>query len=149
MECPFCFSSVTSVVNSRPTKSLSQIWRRRKCQSCGQVFTTQEHVDLSHVIVIKKSGKRERFSRAKLFSGIYVDIWGKNREGRTEEVVFKIEQTILALKKNKLMTSEIGGVVLNVLKTKEPGAFLKFLAYSKKINDISQMSLEIKKYLGN
>lgn len=39
-ECPVCNSVRTSVTDSRPQRDT--IWRRRKCRTCGQRWTTEE-----------------------------------------------------------------------------------------------------------
>ncbi len=151
MECPYCHKPLTQTTNSRPTKSASQIWRRRKCLNCGEIFTTHEIIDLSHLIVIKKSGKVEKFSHAKLFSGIYnasIGYRGVNRERLTDEVTAEIEKEILYLKKKKITASEIGEIVLKKLSKKQAGTFLRFLAYNKEITNENQMKREISKYLG-
>lgn len=53
MVCLYC-GGKTEVVNSRPQKRINQIWRRRKCSACGAVFTTNERIDYSATIVVKR-----------------------------------------------------------------------------------------------
>lgn len=74
MVCIHC-GSETSVINSRPQKRLNQIWRRRRCNSCDSVFTTQEtaHYDAAW-LVLGRSGSLEAFSRDKLFISIHKSI---------------------------------------------------------------------------
>ena len=42
MFCIKCFNPSTQVVNSRPQKRHPGVWRRRRCNNCGQIFTTDE-----------------------------------------------------------------------------------------------------------
>jgi transcriptional regulator NrdR family protein len=44
--CPFdgCDGDGAIVVDSRPRMILGVVWRRRKCLTCGKLFTTQENV---------------------------------------------------------------------------------------------------------
>lgn len=42
MLCPICQRPSTDVVNSRPHKKRSSVWRRRNCSSCDTTFTTTE-----------------------------------------------------------------------------------------------------------
>lgn len=149
MECPYCHKSLTEVTNSRPTKGNAQIWRRRKCSSCGDTFTTHEVVDLSHLIVIKKSGKTEMFSRIKLYSGIYGATIGSktpNREKVVEKITREIEREILFLKKKKMNSQEIADIVLYKLRKSHTATYLRFLAYCKDISNESQMKKELQKY---
>lgn len=130
--------------------SNSQVWRRRKCLSCKEVFTTHEVVDLSHLIVVKKSGKKEKYSRVKLYSGIYnatVSSRPNERQKLVERITRKVELEILKLKSKVINSENIGEIVLNVLKTYSPGAFLAFLTYYKNITTQGQIKREIKKYL--
>jgi len=137
MICPNCSSEQLFVSNSRPTRKNTQIWRRRKCLKCGFIFTTNEKINLNHITVVKKSGKRVRFSRAKLYSGIYHVVVGGKKIDRgdagleAEEIMEKIEEIITLMKKRELSTEEIGDIALSVLKTKNQGAFLSYIAYFK------------------
>lgn len=150
MNCPYCGKEITSVTNSRPTKDNTQIWRRRCCDSCKAIFTTHEIIDLSHLMVIKKSGKSEMFSRFKLFSGIYGATIGSklpNRELRVEKMTREAEKEILALKEKHIQSQKIADIVLNILRHESPSTFLRFLAYNKNPKTESQILREIKKYL--
>ena len=62
MVCLYC-GGKTEVVNSRPQKRMNQIWRRRKCSACGAVFTTNERIDYSATIVVKRKSGLEPFER--------------------------------------------------------------------------------------
>ncbi len=151
MECPFCGSTQIMVTNSRPTMGSSQIWRRRRCLECGGSFTTYEKVDLSHLIVIKKSGKRQKYNRAKLFSGIYHSAMDKKGADRgdmgqfSEEITRKVEQEVLKMKRKKVHSSEITVIVLKTLSRKDRSVFLRFLAY-REGGDKKRMNQLMKKY---
>lgn len=150
MECPYCHSSQTEVTNSRPTLKETQIWRRRKCLKCQEIFTTHEVVDLSHLVVIKKSGKPEVFNRSKLYSGIYWATVGSktpDREKVVEKITREVEREVLFLKKKRVNSSEIAGIVLAKLRGTYSGTFLRFLAYCKGITNVGKMKKELKKYV--
>jgi transcriptional repressor NrdR len=71
MVCIYCRYS-TRVTNSRRLKADNSVWRRRKCQKCGAIFTTKESTDLEQAVrVLKRNGKLEPFYRDKLFLSIY------------------------------------------------------------------------------
>ncbi len=70
MNCIYCAGD-TSVVNSRPQKRTNSVWRRRECKDCGVIFTSNEHIDLSGVIVVRNNRHSEPFSRDKLFISIH------------------------------------------------------------------------------
>lgn len=150
MECPFCGSREIFITNSRPTKGNTQVWRRRRCQKCENNFTTHEIIDLSHLVVAKKSGKKEKYSRVKLYSGIYnatVSSRPTERQRLVEGITQKVEQEILLLHKKCVGSAEIGNIVFNTMYRMSPGAFLAYLTYNKNINSQEKLKRELKKYL--
>lgn len=138
------------VSNSRPTKDNTQIWRRRHCTYCKALFTTHEIIDLSHLIVLKKSGQPERYNHMKLYTGLYRATVSKtqNRAKKVDRVTREVESDILFLKKKRVKTEEIGDIVLKKLKKIDTGMFLRFLAYFKDITSEYEMKKELGKYLG-
>lgn len=67
MFCVNCFHPTTSVVNSRPNKNQSSVWRRRKCPHCDTTFTTYERPALAeNKKVHLADGKDEKFNLGKL-----------------------------------------------------------------------------------
>lgn len=149
MNCPFCHKPVTSVTNSRPTRENFQIWRRRQCQSCKAIFTTHEVVDLSHLVVIKKSGKPEMFDHMKFYKGVYLATVDKTvrQIKKVDLAVREVEMDILFLKKKRVKSTEIGDLVLRRLRKIDTGMFLRFLAYYKDITNESEMKRELNRYL--
>lgn len=71
MVCIYC-SSATRVVNSRHQKRANNVWRRRSCQGCGALFTTEEAADLTKSLVVtRQDGTFSAFERDKLFISVY------------------------------------------------------------------------------
>lgn len=147
MKCPFCRKSTTDIFNTRPTRSETQVWRRRKCLSCHESFTTYEAPDLAFLKVIKKTGKKQRYSRAKLYSGVYgafLSIAAK--ETTVDGVTDTIEAKILDTKKREIASSEIAKIVLATLKHFNTAAFVRYLAYQTDLASDAQLKRELKKY---
>ncbi len=149
MDCPFCLKPLTAVVNSRPTKKSAQIWRRRKCLYCNETFTTHEIIDLSHLVIIKKSGKPEMFNPMKLYSGIYTATLSSSKyhkEKLVDKITQEVEREIMALKVKRIESFLVGNLVLRKLSKINMASFLRFLAYAKNIQSETQMKKEIAKY---
>ncbi len=147
MLCPYCRSTDTEVFNSRSTRFGTQIWRRRKCLKCKESFTTYEAPDLSFLKVVKKSGKKERYSRAKLYSGIYGAFLSiKAKETTVDGVTDTVEAKLLDSKKRELTSQQIAEVVLKTLKHFNTAAFVRFLAYQSDLSSDAQLKAELKKY---
>lgn len=150
MKCPFCGSYQVYVINSRSTKGELQIWRRRECRECNKKFTTHETIDLSHLIVVKKSGKKERFSRAKLYSGIFWSTHGvklADRQRIVDKITSRVEKEILSLKRKVISTNDIADIVLRTLLSTNISLFLRFLSYREQLRTKSELDRELKKYL--
>ncbi len=70
MKCPFCGHLQDKVVDSRESKEGEAIRRRRQCIGCNRRFTSYERIDEIPYMVVKKDGRRERFERQKVLSGL-------------------------------------------------------------------------------
>ena len=70
MKCPYCGFGQDRVVDSRESKEADAIRRRRECERCNRRFTTYERIDEIPYMVVKKDGRRERFDRQKVLSGL-------------------------------------------------------------------------------
>src|SRR3989344_2564830 len=67
MRCIFCDSD-TKVTDKRESGEGTR--RRRECLKCKKRFTTYERAEKKDIIVVKKDGRREAFSREKIKAGI-------------------------------------------------------------------------------
>jgi len=71
MTCIYC-AGKTQVINSRHQKRPNQVWRRRKCATCGNVWSTIEAVNYALALAVRQpAGNIEAFLREKLFISIY------------------------------------------------------------------------------
>jgi len=69
MVCLYCRGE-TQVVNSRPQKRNNQVWRRRRCLSCGSVFTSTESFDLSSSLRVEHNDSLRPFLTDLLFTEV-------------------------------------------------------------------------------
>ena len=70
VRCPWCAVDDDRVVDSRQAEEGGAIRRRRECLGCGRRFTTFERVEEVPLWVVKRSGLREPFDRAKVVEGV-------------------------------------------------------------------------------
>ena len=63
MRCPFCSSDESKDVDSRDSESGDAIRRRRECLACERRYTTYERLEEVPLVVAKRSGAEEVFSR--------------------------------------------------------------------------------------
>ncbi|MFZ3030540.1 MAG: ATP cone domain-containing protein [Microgenomates group bacterium] len=155
MFCPNCGSEQIEVTNSRPTNKGIQIWRRRKCLKCDFLFTTHEKIDLGHITVVKRSGKRVKYVGAKLYSSIYHVVVGQKKidrgdSGITSKKIFdEVEEKLILSQKKVTSTKEIGEIVLKIMMSEAPGAGLRYLAFFKvdgKKVDVNKITKDLIKY---
>jgi len=136
MLCPHCKSSKTRVIDKRNTEENKIIRRRRECKKCKNRFTTYERAVLN-LIILKKGGKRERFDRNKLKTGIMKACEKRPVSLRKiERLVNEIEIELRKLHKTEIKSRMIGDFVMKRLKKIDKVAFVRFASYYERFNDI-------------
>lgn len=144
MKCPYCTAVETKVTDKRDCDSVAR--RRRECLKCGKRFTTYERVELD-LNVVKKDGRREKFSREKLFDGLIKSL--EKRPFTSEEVdkiIDEIEAHVYRIAKGKdIKSSRIGDIVMSTLKRVDKIAYIRFAAVYRDFADIDDFKEEIKK----
>jgi transcriptional repressor NrdR len=148
MKCPFCGEIETKVIDSRLSKEGDLIRRRRECLKCSKRFTTFERFELSMPLVIKKDGRREAFSREKIFRGIQKAC--EKRPVSTDDIdaiVRKIETALAQRGEKEVPSSVIGEMVIKELYNLDKVAYVRFASVYKEFKDVEQFMDELKKLL--
>lgn len=144
MKCPVCNYQETKVVDSREGSDGITIRRRRECLKCGFRFSTYEQVELLEVSIIKRSGRKEAYSREKLEGGLRKAF--EKRPISDEDfriLINKIERNIQARKKNEIASQELGELVMKELKRKDPVAYIRFASVYRAFKDLESFQKEI------
>jgi transcriptional repressor NrdR len=137
MKCPYCKNIETKVVDSRDTKAGNQIRRRRECLKCSGRFSTYEEPELYKLLVYKKNGERENFSREKLERGLW-QAFGKrpNAQDKIDKVLDKVESSFKTKGVTETTSREIGNKVLALLKTLDEVAYIRFASVYKSFGSV-------------
>lgn len=144
MECPFCGFEKTDVADSRATYSHSQVWRRRRCLGCNKIFTTYEKALINFMMVEKRSGKTQRYSRAKIYTGIYgAYLRVPAKENTVDELTDQVEARLLKLHKKTVTSQVIADIVLPLLRSADTATFVRYLTRQRKITSEAQLLAEI------
>lgn len=144
MRCPFCHSESLKVLESRSSEDQASIRRRRECHDCCQRFTTYERIEFSPILVIKRSGSKEVYSREKLISSIVRSCSKSQISALTiDKIIDKVENTLFHDFKRELPSAEIGEMVMNELKQIDPMSYLRYASIFKKINSITEFIEEM------
>ncbi len=131
MRCPWCTNLDDKVVDSRLADEGVAIRRRRECLACGRRFTTFERLEEVPLLVRKRSGVSESFSRTKVVAGMRAA--AKNRPVTLEqlqEVAAEIEEA-LRLEGGELSSARIGQEVPLRLRQLDEVAYLRFASVYK------------------
>lgn len=126
VRCPACASPDDKVVDSRATDDGSSIRRRRECLACQWRFTTYERVEEVALVVVKRSGDRVPFDRAKVVRG--VEAAAKNRAIAIEHVgrLAEAVEDQLRLTGGEVTTEQVGMAVLERLRELDQVAYMRF-----------------------
>ncbi|HEX6791065.1 MAG TPA: transcriptional regulator NrdR [Candidatus Krumholzibacteria bacterium] len=145
MKCPQCAFEEDKVVDSRTTKEGEAIRRRRECLKCGHRFTTYEYIERVPMMVVKKDGRREEYSREKLLGGLLKACEKRpvSRE-QIERVIDDIETVLFAKFKNEVKSTEIGNLVVDRLQSLDEVAYVRFASVYRQFKDINQFMSEVK-----
>jgi len=148
LRCPSCGHEEDKVVDSRATKENSAIRRRRECLECGHRFTTYEYVEHRPVIVVKKDGRREDFSRDKIMNGLLRACEKRTVPMETlERLVDDVARTTSGSARDEIPTSEIGNEVMKRLAGIDQVAYVRFASVYRDFKDISQFLSELRNLL--
>ncbi len=146
MKCVYCGSDETSVLDSRETEDLLAVRRRRECGKCKKRFTTYERVDFEDLMVIKKDGRREKFSQEKLKNGIVKACEKRDVSiEKIDEIVRNIESDLRKDDLTEVSSKKVGDMVSSALKGLDKVAYIRFASVYKEFDDIAEFKKEIEK----
>ena len=146
MRCPFCGYENTKVIDSRSYFEGNSIKRRRECENCGKRFTTHEKVAELSLIVIKKNGQKQPYSREKVYNGIIRAFEKRHSDTeKIEEMIDKIEREILTEYSGEIKSSELGDKILSYLIDLDEIAYVRFASVYKKFDSLDSFVKEIEK----
>ncbi len=130
MHCPFCNNKTTQVFNSRKTRSGSNVWRRRRCTSCQQVFTSYEAPLLDFLSVQAPDGTTTSYSKARLYSSIYLAFVGSQLGNAVDidNVTQTIEQKLLRQATSTIQRDNVITIVSSTLRPLSISALMRYLA---------------------
>lgn len=149
MLCPYCGEDNDKVVNSRPGAGCRAVKRRRECLACGRRYTTYERIEDTAMRVVKKDGRREIFSRAKLQEGLNRACHKRPVSANIlEQTAEEIERNLSRRYENEVPSSEIGEMVMQRLAQLDQVAFIRFASVYREFKDVSDFLDEADMILG-
>ncbi len=142
MHCPYCECENTKVVDSR--ESGASIRRRRECALCGRRFTTYEQVQMKAMMVVKRDGRREEFSRGKLWSSLTKACAKRPLAiARIDRMIDDIETNLSEQGKAEFDSRAIGEMVMSRLSDLDQVAYIRFASVYLDFSDVESFKTEI------
>jgi transcriptional repressor NrdR len=145
MKCPICNKNSLKVLETRECED-NTTRRRKVCLNCSKRFTTYEKLQISPIIVIKKSGKRQPFDYLKIETGIKRAC---EKRDLTDEQITKIIEDVIAkinsLGVTQIKSARIGLYILNRLKKVDPVAYMRFASVYRDFEDLGEFETELSK----
>ena len=144
MRCARCGSLDDKVVDSRLAKDGASIRRRRECLKCAHRFTTYETIEQATLSVVKRDGRREEFSREKLFRGIVKAC--EKRPVLMDVLDQAVDDIIAELQTDgvrEVPSQNIGNMVMGVLRRIDPVAYVRYASVYRQFTAVEEFIDEI------
>ena len=142
MYCPFCHKDQSKVIDSRTIESGATIRRRRECTSCGGRFTT---VEKALLIVVKRNGLTEPFSRDKVIVGVKRACQGRDvSEDALKRLAQTVEESVRSHGGSQVHANDIGLAILDPLRELDEVAYLRFASVYKSFESAEDFESEIR-----
>lgn len=136
------------MIDSRSAKEGQAIRRRRECLACHRRFTTYETVETAPLLVIKKDGRREPFSREKILNGLLRACEKRPIPAeRIHAIVDGLESELMQRGQDEVQSSEIGERVMTELHQLDEVAYVRFASVYRHFKDLNQFLEELRSLL--
>ena len=146
MRCPKCGCLEDKVIDSRSSKEGATIRRRRECTGCAHRFTTYEEIEHGELMVMKRDGRREPFSREKLLNGISKACQKRPVSPEAiENLVADIVADISSKFDREVPGAEIGERVIKGLREIDDVAYVRYASVYRRFEEATQFVHEVKK----
>src|SRR5665647_1352456 len=144
MRCPSCSSDESKVVDSRDSESGDAIRRRRECLACERRYTTYERLEEVPLVVAKRSGAEEVFSRQKLLNGL---LRASEKRSipleRLERAVDDIENGLRRVPGQRVTTQMVGERALRHLRDIDKVAYVRFASVYRQFDGVGEFQQEL------
>jgi transcriptional repressor NrdR len=146
MRCPKCGCQDDKVIDSRASREGATIRRRRECIACGHRFTTYEEIERGGLVVLKRDGRREDFSREKLLSGLRKACQKRPVSPKViEELVERIATEVTDRYEREVPAEAIGKLVMDGLRQIDEVAYVRFASVYRRFQEATDFVHEVKK----
>lgn len=150
MRCPKCGNQDDKVIDSRASREGSTIRRRRQCLQCNHRFTTYEEIEHEGLMVVKRDGRREEFSRDKLLSGLKKACQKRPISPKViEDLVETITDEITDKFDREVPGRTIGERVMKGLREIDKVAYVRYASVYRRFEEANEFVSEVNKLESN
>jgi len=134
------------VIDSRASREGSVIRRRRECLDCGHRFTTYEEIEHEGLMIVKRDGRREEFSKEKLLSGVRKACQKRPVSPKIiEDLVEKIVDEITDKYDREVPSMAIGERVMEALREVDEVAYVRFASVYRRFQEATDFVQAVRK----
>ncbi|HTA95402.1 MAG TPA: transcriptional regulator NrdR, partial [Verrucomicrobiae bacterium] len=120
--------------------------RRRECTGCSHRFTTYEEVEHEGLMVLKRDGRREEFSREKLLAGLKKACQKRPVSLKTmDDLVDHIVAVVTEKFESEVPGEFIGKLVMDGLREMDEVAYVRFASVYRRFQEATDFVQEVKK----
>ena len=135
-------------MDSRESKEGESIRRRRECLRCEKRFTTYERIDEIPYMVVKKDGRREKFDRQKVLSGLLRACEKRPVSiAQLEQIVNEAESFVIDSPESERRTGELGELIMHRLRNLDKVAYVRFASVYLDFKDVHEFMSELQDLL--
>jgi transcriptional repressor NrdR len=146
MRCPKCGCQDDKVIDSRASREGATIRRRRECIGCAYRFTTYEEIERGGLVVLKRDGRREEFSKDKLLSGLKRACQKRPISQKAiEDLVERIVNEVVDKYEREVPAEVIGKLVMDGLRQTDEVAYVRFASVYRRFQEATDFVHEVKK----
>ena len=134
------------MIDSRASREGATIRRRRQCISCNHRYTTYEEIEHQGLMIEKRDGRHEEFSKEKLLSGIKKACQKRPISPKVmEDLADKIVEDISGKYEREVPADVIGRMVMEGLREIDDVAYVRFASVYRRFQEATDFVQEVKK----
>lgn len=137
------------MIDSRASREGATIRRRRECAGCSYRFTTYEQIEHEELMVLKRDGRREEFSRDKLLAGIKKACQKRPVSLEAmEELLDRVVRQVTDKYEHEIPADVIGRALMDELRKLDQVAYVRFASVYRRFQEATDFVQEVKKLEG-
>src|SRR5262245_28497999 len=146
MRCPKCGCQEDKVIDSRASGGGTTIRRRRECTRCEHRYTTYEEIERPRLMVVKRDGRSEEFSREKLTASLQKacqkrPVTQEAIDGLVEKIVDELSNSF----DREVPYGAVGARVMEELRSIDPVAYVRYASIYRRFEEATDFVQEVKK----